>query len=53
MNEYLDSTLIKVKNLLRIIEAESPSFAKNLEAQADFIDIDSYKKHSVYSYNQQ
>ena len=38
----MDSTLIKVKNLVRIVEAESPSFAKNLEARADL--IDSYKK---------
>ena len=34
--------IVKVKNLLRITEAGSPSFAKNLEARADF--IDSYKK---------
>ena len=31
-------SLLKVKNLLRIIEAGSPSFAKNIEARTDFID---------------
>ena len=48
INECLDSTLIKVKNLLRIIETGSPSFATNLEGRADF--IDSYKKTQCTSF---